>query len=178
MELPLARRAVSGFFCSTVARGALRTWGSVREGERGPADPIDAIKSRAPVGGDKVPTGEGFLPIGLLGKGGEVANLVDPSLTGKRVERPPQLRNAESSCTQDLGVSESASPHLKTDRHRVAGRWRRRTPLTKGATSRRSSLAIARRVAGEGGAWYAGSRAEAERSGTPGAGARRRWSGA
>ena len=50
---------MSGFSCSTVAEGALRTWGSVREGERGPADPADAFKSRARVGGNKVTTGEG-----------------------------------------------------------------------------------------------------------------------
>ena len=64
----------------------------MREGERGPADPVDAFKSGARVGGNKMLTGEGFLPVGLLGKGDEVANFVDFSLTGKRVERPPLLR--------------------------------------------------------------------------------------
>ena len=89
-------------------------WGSVREGERGPADPLGAFKSGARAGGDKVPTGEGFLPVGLLGKGDEVADLVDSSLAGQRVERPPLLRgNAESGFTQDLRVSVSAFPHLK-----------------------------------------------------------------
>ena len=58
----MARRAVSGFSCSTVAEGALRTWVSVREGERGPADPVDAFKSEPPVGGTKLSTGGGFLP--------------------------------------------------------------------------------------------------------------------
>ena len=84
MESPLVRRAVPGFSCSTVAEGAQRTWGSVRESERGPADPADAFKSGARLGGDKVPTGEGFLPVGLLGKGDDVANLVDSSLAGKK----------------------------------------------------------------------------------------------
>ena len=89
-------------------------WGSVREGERGPADPLGAFKSGARAGGDKVPTGEGFLPVGLLGKGDEVANLVESSLTGKRTELPSLLRrNAESSCTIDLGMSVSAFPYLK-----------------------------------------------------------------
>ena len=114
MQLPLARRAVSGFSCSTVADGALRTWVSVREGERGPADAVDAFKSEPPIVGTKLPTGGGFLPADLLGKGDEVANLVGSSLTRKRVERPPLLRgNAESSCTLDLGASVSAFPQLK-----------------------------------------------------------------
>ena len=68
MESALHLRATSVFCCSTVAEDALRTWGSVREGERGPADLVDAFKSGARVGGDKVPTGEGFL-VGLMGKG-------------------------------------------------------------------------------------------------------------
>ena len=113
MESLLARRAVSGFSCSTVAEGALRTWVSVCEGERGPADPVDAFKSGPPVGGTKLSTGGGFLPADLFGKGDEVANLVG-SLTGKRVERPSLLRgNAESSFTLDLGASVSAFLHLK-----------------------------------------------------------------
>ena len=66
------------------------------------------------MGGTKLSTGEGFLPAELLGKGGEVANLVGSSSTGKMVERPPLLReNAESSFTLDLGASVSAFPHLK-----------------------------------------------------------------
>ena len=114
VESPLARRAVSGLSCSTVAVGALRTWDSVRGGERGPADPVDAFKSGPPVGGTKLSTGGGFLPADLLGKGDEVANLVGSSSTGKRVERPPLVRgNAESSFTLDLGASVSAFPHLK-----------------------------------------------------------------
>ena len=51
----MARRAVSGFSRSTVPEGALRTWVSVREGERGP-DPVDAFKSGPPVGGNKLST--------------------------------------------------------------------------------------------------------------------------
>ena len=49
-----------------------------REGERGPADPIGAFKSRAPVGGNKLSIGESFFPVGLFGKGNYVANLVGP----------------------------------------------------------------------------------------------------
>ena len=85
MESPLARPAESGFCCSSAAERALRTWGIVREDERGPADPVDAFKSGARVGGCLVPTGDGFLPGDLLGKGDAAANLVDSSLTGKRV---------------------------------------------------------------------------------------------
>ena len=111
---PLARRTVSGFSCSTVAEGALCTWVSVREGERGPADPVYSFNSGPPVGGTKLSTGGGFLPEDLLGKGDEVANLVGSSSTGKRVERPLLLRgNAESSFTLDLGDSVSAFPDLK-----------------------------------------------------------------
>ena len=76
--------------------------------------PVYAFKSGARSGGKKVPTGEGFLPVDLLEKGDEIANLVDTSLTGKNVERSPLLRGtAESSFTLDLGASVSASPHLK-----------------------------------------------------------------
>ena len=108
------KRQVPGFSCSTVAEGELPTWVSVREGERGPADPVDAFKSGPLVGGTKLFTGGGFLPADMLGKGNEVANLVASSLTGKRVERPPPSRgNAESSFTLDLGASVSAFPHLK-----------------------------------------------------------------
>ena len=66
------------------------------------------------MGGNNVPAGEGFPPVGLLGKGEEVANLVGSSLAGKREEWPPLLRgNAESSFTLDLGASVSAFLHLK-----------------------------------------------------------------
>ena len=62
----------------------------------------------------RFPTGEDFLPVDLLGKGDEVANVVDSSLTVKRVERPPLLRaNAESSRARYLGRSVSAFPHPK-----------------------------------------------------------------
>ena len=121
----------------------------MREGERGPADPVDAFKNGAQVGGNKVPTGEGFIPVGLVGKGDEAHNLVNSSLTEKRVDRPPLLRgNAESSCSLDIGVSVSL-PTLQTGRQRMAGRGRGGTPWLKGATYRCSSLTTARRVAGE-----------------------------
>ena len=88
----------------------------MREDERGPADPIDDDfkKNGYRVGGNKVSTGEGFLPVDLAGKGDEVSSLVDLSLTGKIVERPPLLRgNAESSFNRDFGVSVLAFPHLE-----------------------------------------------------------------
>ena len=55
----------------------------MREGEKRPADPVDAFKSGAWVGGNKLPTGEGFPPVGLMGTGDEVVNLIDSSMTGK-----------------------------------------------------------------------------------------------
>ena len=61
----------------------------MREDERGPANPADEIENGAPVGGNKGPTGGGFRPVDLVGKGDQVANIVDSSLIGKRVERPP-----------------------------------------------------------------------------------------
>lgn len=86
----------------------------MRDDERASEDPADDLKNGARVGGNKVPTGEGFLPVDLLRKGDEVANLVDSSLTGKRVEQPPLLRgNAESSTNRNLGISVSAFLHLK-----------------------------------------------------------------
>ena len=80
MESPLSRRDVPALSGSTVAEGALRTWGTVREDEKEPADPVDTFKSWARVGGNKVPTGKGFLPVYLLKTGDEVASLVDSSL--------------------------------------------------------------------------------------------------
>ena len=79
---------------------------------------MDAFKGGPPVGGNKLSTGEGFLPAGLLGKGEELA--LDSSSTGKSVERPPLLRgNIESSFTLDLGASVSAFPYLQP----TATRW-------------------------------------------------------
>ena len=105
MESPLARRGVSGFSCSTGAEGTLHTWSVVREDKRGSGDPVDDFKSGTRVGGNKGSTGEGFRPVDMVGKGGEVA-ILDSSLIGNRVERPPLLRrDANSSFNQDLGVS-------------------------------------------------------------------------
>ena len=85
----------------------------VREDERGPTNQVDALENRVWVGGNKVPTIKGFLPVDLLRKGDGVANLVVSSLARKRVERPPLFRgNAESSCTRDLAGSGSFVPHL------------------------------------------------------------------
>ena len=60
----------------------------MREDQTGPADRVDDFRNGTRVGGDKAPTGESFLPVDLLGKEDEVANLVDSCLTGKRAERP------------------------------------------------------------------------------------------
>ena len=56
----------------------------MREAERGPADPVHSFKRGLPVGHNKVSTGEGFLPVGLLGKGDEVAKRFGSSSTRKR----------------------------------------------------------------------------------------------
>ena len=170
---PLVRRAVSSFSCSTVAEEALRTWGSVYEGEKGPADPADAFKSGARVSGNTSAHRRGLPPCRSAGEGGRVAKSCRlffdrkkgraAAVTRKRgVELHPRYRS--------FGVG---LPAPQTDRHRTAARWKSRTPSLKGATCRHSSLTTARRVAGEGGAWCAGSRAEAERSGARGAGSRR-----
>ena len=61
-----------------------------------------------------MPTGEGFLPVNLVGKGDEISILVYSSLIRKRVEPPPFSRgNAESSFNRDLGVSVLAFPHVR-----------------------------------------------------------------
>ena len=63
-------------------------------------------------------------------------------------------------------------PAPQTDRHRMAGRWRSRTPSLIGTLCRRSSLTTAWRVAGGGGAWCVGSGATAEMSVAGGGGSR------
>ena len=110
----MARRAVTGFSSATGAEGALRTWSGVREDKRKPADPVDDVKNGAQGGGNKGSTEKGFRPVDLVGKGDEVATLVDSSLIGKSLEQLPLLRgNTESSFNRDLGVSMLAFPHLK-----------------------------------------------------------------
>ena len=64
--------------------------------------------------GNKSPTREGSFPLGLLEKGDKVANLLDSSLVGKRIERPLLSReNTGSSLAKDLGVLALAFPHIK-----------------------------------------------------------------
>ena len=92
----------------------------MREDERGFADAVDDFRHGARVGGNKVSTEEDFLPVDLVGMGDEVANLVDLSLIGKRVERPPLLRgNFESSLNRDLGGFGVGLPEPQTDRHGI-----------------------------------------------------------
>ena len=75
---------------------------------------VDDFRNGARVGGNIVPTGEGFLPLDLFGEGDDIANRVDSSLTAKRVEQPPLIRgNAELSFNRDLRIFVSACPHLK-----------------------------------------------------------------
>ena len=89
-------------------------WVSVREDETGPADRVGVFMSGARVGSNKSPTPEGSCPFGILEKGDEVANLVDSSLMGKRIERPPLPRGStRSSLAKDLGVLVLAFLHLK-----------------------------------------------------------------
>ena len=125
-------------------------WGSVREDEKGSAGPVDAFKSGVRAGSKKLPIGEGFLRVELLGKGNEVVNLVGfldgnkgraatAIVRKRRVELRPRSRG--------VGVG---LPAPQTDRHRMGGRRRSRTPSLKGVTCRRSSLTTARRVAGGG----------------------------
>ena len=64
----------------------------MRGDKRGPADPVDDAENDASVGGNRGCTGEGGRPLDLVWKGDEVATLVDSSLMGKRVGRPPLLR--------------------------------------------------------------------------------------
>ena len=119
---------MSGFSCFTVAEGALRTWFGVREGKRGPTDQVGTFKIGPTVGGNKLSTGEGFLTAGLLVKGDEVANLVGSSSTRKGVEWPLLLReNADPSQPRSRGFGVRL-PAPQTDRHRMAGRWRSKTP--------------------------------------------------
>ena len=90
------------------------------EDERGSADPADVFRSGARVGGNKNPTREGSFPLGHLEKGDEVANLVDSSLMGKRIECPLQSRgNTRSSLAKNLGYLSVGLPTPQTDRHHV-----------------------------------------------------------
>ena len=73
------------------------------------------------MGGNISPTGEGSFPLGLGRKGDQVANLVDSSLMGKRIERPLLSRgNTGSSLAKDLGVFFVGLPTPQTDRHLMA----------------------------------------------------------
>ena len=118
-----------------------RTWSGVREDERGPADPLDDFKNGVRVGGNKGSPGEGFRPVDLVGNGDEIATLVDSSLIGERVERPPLLRENDESCfNPDLGGFGVGHRAPQTDRHRMAGRGRRVTPPRKKRTRLRDTV--------------------------------------
>ena len=80
----------------------------------GPADPVGVFMSGARLGSNLRATLEGFFSLDLLEKGDEVANVVDSSLMGKRIDRPLLSRgNTGSSLAKYLGVLVLAFPHLK-----------------------------------------------------------------
>lgn len=82
------------------------------EDERGPADPVDDVKHGSRVGG-KAPTGEGFFPADLLGKGDQAENIVGSSLTQTKGEVAYAIRgNAGLSFNRNLDVSVSSFPHV------------------------------------------------------------------
>ena len=115
--------SVGSSSCSTGTDAARCAWVSMREDERGPADPVDVFRSGARVSGNKSITREGYFPSGLLEKRDEVAILVDSSLTGKMIERPLLSRgNTGSSLAKDIGVLAFAFPHLKPTATTWSGR--------------------------------------------------------
>ena len=116
--------SVGSSSCSTGTDADRCTWVSVREDEEaGPTDPADVFRSGARVGSNKSPTREGSFPLGLLEKGGEVANLVDSSLMGKGIGRPLLSRgNTVSSLAKNLGVLVLTFPHLKPTATEWSGR--------------------------------------------------------
>ena len=87
------------------------------EDERGPADPADAFKSGDRVGDNKVSTGEGFLPVDLLGKGDEVVNPGDSSLTGKWVEHHRYSEATLSRASPEISGIGVGLRAPQTDRH-------------------------------------------------------------
>ena len=90
----------------------------------GPADPEnDFDKNGARVVGNKVSTGEGFLPVGLPGKGDKVANLVDSSSKGKKGGEAPVITRKRRVELQPRSRGFGAGlPAPQTDRHHMAGR--------------------------------------------------------
>ena len=88
--------------------------------EAASVDPVGVFWSGARAGVNNVFTRGGSLPLGLLEKGDEVANIVDTFLIEKRTERPLLSRaKTGSSLAKDVGVLVLAFPHLKIDRHLV-----------------------------------------------------------
>lgn len=138
MKSPLARLAVLGLCCSTKAVGALHTWVSVRENVMGPADATDCVKIEFEVSDNNVSAGKGFFLADLLGKVNEIENLVDYSLIGNQVARPPLVRGStESSVNIYIKVSVSNFMHSKNTA--CPGRKRGCTPSPKRATRTFSS---------------------------------------
>ena len=71
----------------------------------GPGHPVAVFMSGARVGGNMSPTQAGSFALGLLEKGDEIAHTVDPSLMGKKIERPLLSRgNTASILANDLSV--------------------------------------------------------------------------
>lgn len=61
----------------------------MREDEIGSTDAVGTTSGTGHGWGAKMSTGDGFFPVDLVGKGDEVANVVDSSLIGIKVERSP-----------------------------------------------------------------------------------------
>ena len=86
----------------------------MREDGAGLTDPVGVFMNGARVGGNIGPTRGGSVPLALLEKGNELANLDDSSFMVKRIERPLLSRvDTGSSLAKDLGVLVLAFPHLK-----------------------------------------------------------------
>lgn len=89
--------------------------GNVHEDERAPANPIDDLKNGSQVGGNTVPTGEGFSPVDLLENVDEVPNIVDSSLIGKGRATTTNTTNSLVERQRTSRVSVSGLPAPQSD---------------------------------------------------------------
>ena len=122
-------------------RNTAHTSGSVFGDERGPADPTDNFENWSRVGGKTQSHRRGLLLCSPLENVDKVANLVDSSLIGTRVECPLLLRRrTESSANKHLRGSGVGLYALQNDRRRMDGRKRVGTHPLKRATRRGDSL--------------------------------------
>ena len=83
--------------------------------EAGSVDPVGVFWSGARASGNNVFRGGGSIPLCLLERGDEVANIVDSSLIDKRIERSFLSRvNTRLGLAKYLGVLVLSFPHLKS----------------------------------------------------------------